>query len=400
MHDQRGAPHEADGQDGHEYETRSTSRGQQPGRPSPQPVPGHAAQHGHDHDHEHGQGHRHGNAEPSLWSKLQHLVAPHSHDAADSVDDALTASTEGMRAVRISLVGLGLTAVVQLVVALTSGSVAVLADTIHNFADASTAIPLWLAFWVSRRPATPRYTYGFGRAEDLAGVFVLLMIVGSAVVAAWESFQKLLNPTPIDHLGWVAAAGLLGCVGNEWVAQYRIRVGERIGSAALVADGYHARTDGLTSLAVLIGAAGVWLGFPRADPMVGLLITLAILLVLKDASVQMWRRLMDAVDPQLIEQATAAARGADGVQDVSAIRARWIGHTIHAEALIVADSELTLRAAHDVAEDARHRMLHAVPRLTSVTVHVDPCGHEGHDHHAALAHHDRRARSDQQANNP
>jgi cation diffusion facilitator family transporter len=317
-------------------------------------------------------------------------VQPHSHDAADSVDDALAGSAEGIRAVRLSLLGLGATAVLQLVVAVVSGSVAVLADTIHNFADASTAIPLWLAFWVSRRPANTRYTYGYGRAEDLAGVFVLLMIVISAIVAAWESLHRLVNPTPIDHLGWVAAAGLLGFLGNEAVAQYRIRVGQRIGSAALVADGFHARTDGLTSLAVLVGAAGVWLGYPRADPIVGLLITLAILIVLKDASIQMWRRLMDAVDPGLIEQATAAARDAPGVQGVSEVRARWIGHTIHAEALIVADCELSLREAHEVAEAARHQMLHAVPKLSSVTVHVDPCEHDGDDSHAAVAHHDQR----------
>jgi cation diffusion facilitator family transporter len=294
------------------------------------------------------------------------------------------------------LLGLGITAVVQLVVAVTSGSVAVLADTVHNFADASTAIPLWLAFWIGRRPPTTRYTYGFGRAEDLAGVFVVLMIVASAIVAAWESIQKLFDPSPIEHLGWVAAAGVFGFIGNELVAQYRIRVGQRIGSAALVADGYHARTDGLTSLAVLFGAAGVWLGFPRADPLVGLLITGAILLVLKDATLQMWRRLMDAVDPDLVVQATHAAQGAAGVQQVSTVRARWIGHTIHAEALIVADCELTLSEAHEIAEDARHRMLHAVPKLSSVTVHVDPCGHAGDDHHAAVAHHDRRERRSRQ----
>ena len=308
------------------------------------------------------------------------------------MDDALTGSEVGIRAVKISLVGLGLTAALQLVVAMASGSVAVLADTIHNFADASTAIPLWLAFWVSRRPANHRYTYGYGRAEDLAGLFVLLMIVVSALIAAWESFQKLLNPEPVSYLGWVAAAGIFGFLGNEAVAQYRIRVGQRIGTA-LVADGYHARTDGLTSLAVVAGAIGVWVGFPRADPIVGLLITLAILVVLKDATLQMWRRLMDAVDPSLIEQATAAAQKAHGVQRVSEMRARWIGHSIHAEALIVADCDLSLREAHEVAEDARHEMLHAVPKLATVTVHVDPCEHDGGNAHEAVAHHDQRRRS-------
>jgi cation diffusion facilitator family transporter len=339
----------------------------------------HADQH-----HEHG-GHSH----DGVWSELQHLFQPHSHDAADAVDQALEGSSEGIRAVQLSLLGLGVTAALQLAVALLSGSVAVLADTIHNFADASTALPLWLAFWVGRKPANARYTYGYGRAEDLAGVFVLLMIIGSAVVAFWESLQKLLHPGQIDHLPWVAAAGLAGFVGNEVVAQYRIRVGTRIGSAALVADGYHARTDGLTSLSVLVGAAGVWLGFPAADPLIGLLITAAILVVLKDAAVQMWRRLMDAVDPALVQRATRAAAEAEGVQAVSEVRARWIGHSVHAEALIVADARLNLGQAHQVAERARHNMLHAVPRLSSVTVHVDPSEQDGTDAHAELAHHDR-----------
>ncbi len=344
---------------------------------------GHGAAHAHGHAHLHQ--HRHGG-----WRGwLTDLLRPHSHDAADSVDDALTASAEGIRAVKLSLLGLGATALIQLAVVMISGSVALLADTIHNFADASTAIPLWLAFSIGRRAPTLRYTYGFGRAEDLAGVFVVLMIAASSAVAAWESVQKLIHPQPITNLGLVAAAAVVGFFGHELVAQYRIRTGERIGSAALVADGYHARTDGLTSLAVLLGALGVWLGFPQADPLVGVGITIAILLILKDAAVQIWHRLMDSVDPELLAQAEHAARSADGVQGVTQVRARWIGHTVHAEALITADCDLTLSQAHTVAEAARHAMLHAVPKLSSVTVHVDPCTHDGSDPHAALAHHDR-----------
>src|SRR5712692_9816027 len=345
---------------------------------------GHGAAHAHGHAHLHQ--HRYGGWRGSLTD----LLRPHSHDAADSVDDALTASAEGIRAVKLSLLGLGATALIQLLVVLVSGSVALLADTIHNFADASTAIPLWLAFSISQRAATRRYTYGFGRAEDLAGVFVVLMIAGSSVIAAWESFQRLLHPQPITNLGFVAAAAIVGCLGNELVAQYRIRTGERIGSAALVADGYHARTDGLTSLAVLLGVLGVWLGFPLADPLVGLVITVAILLILKGAAVQIWHRLMDSVNPELLAKAEQAARSADGVEEVSQVRARWIGHTIHAEALVTADCDLTLSQAHAVAERARHAMLHAVPKLSSVTIHVDPCTHDGSDPHAALAHHDAR----------
>ena len=341
--------------------------------------------HHHDHDHDHDDG--------RLGTAIRHWFRPHSHDASDSIDNALEGSAEGIRVVKLSLLGLGLTALLQLVVVYFSGSVALLADTIHNFADASTALPLWLAFSIGRRAPNRRYTYGYGRAEDIAGVFVVLMIAGSSAIAAWESIQKLLHPEPIGNLVWVGLAGLLGFVGNELVAQYRIGAGERIGSAALVADGYHARTDGFTSLAVVLGAIGVWLGFPQADPLVGLFITVAILLVLSDAALQIWHRLMDAVDPDMIQRAEAAARGANGVEGVSDVRARWLGHNIVADAQIVADCELTLSQAHAVAERARHAMLHAVPKLADVRVHVDPCDHEGIDHHADLAHHDARVRS-------
>lgn len=335
-------------------------------------------EHSHPHDHQH----------DSSTGVLGGLFRTHSHDAADSLDDALAGSAEGIQTVKISLGVLGLTALIQLGVVFVSGSVGLLADAIHNVADASTAIQLWLAFSMSRRQPNDRYTYGYGRAEDVAGVFVVLMIAGSSAIAAWESVQRLLHPQPVSNLAWVSAAAVIGFIGNEAVARYRIRTGERIGSAALIADGYHARTDGFTSLAVLLGALGVALGFPQADPLVGLGITLAILVVLKDAARQIWHRLMDAVDPELLARARAAAQSASGVESVSEIRARWIGHTIHAEVLLTAESTLPLSLAHAVAERARHAMLHAVPKLSMVTVHVDPHSQDGHDHHADVDHHD------------
>jgi cation diffusion facilitator family transporter len=205
---------------------------------------------------------------------------PHSHGAADAIDDALEASTAGIRAVRISLILLAITATLQLVVVMVSGSVALLADTIHNFSDALTAVPLWVAFVLSRRAATRRYTYGYGRVEDLAGLLIVTMIGLSAVLAAYESIRRFLEPQPLTNLGWVLAAALIGFAGNELVAVYRIRVGRRIGSAALVADGVHARTDGFTSLAVVLGVIGVWGGFSLADPVVALLISAAIFILL------------------------------------------------------------------------------------------------------------------------
>ena len=315
------------------------------------------------------------------------MLRPHSHDAADSVDAALEASAEGIRAVKVSLLALGITAALQLVVVAVSGSVALLADTIHNFSDALTALPLWFAFVLGRRPPTRRYTYGYGRAEDLAGVFIVAMIALSAVVAGFESVRRLLDPEPIQAAGWVLVAGLVGFAGNELVAAYRIRVGRRIGSAALVADGLHARTDGFTSLAVVGGAIGVLAGFPLADPLVGLVITVAILAVLRGAGRDVYRRLMDAVDPELVDTAEAAVRAVPGVVGVESLRLRWMGHRVLAEVDITVDPGLGIVAAHDIAEEAHHRLLHEVPRLAEATVHVSPDGRGAHDYHAATAHH-------------
>jgi cation diffusion facilitator family transporter len=299
---------------------------------------------------------------------MSHLLTPHSHDASDSVDTALESSAVGIRAVKISLVVLGITAIAQAVVVALSGSVALAADTIHNFSDALTAVPLWIAFALSTRAATKRFTYGFGRAEDLAGLFVVAMIALSAVIAGYDAVMRLINPVPIEHVGWVAAAGLIGFIGNELVALYRIRVGRRIGSAALVADGLHARTDGFTSLAVLLSAAGVALGFRLADPIVGILITIAILAVLRTAARDVFRRLMDGVDPELVEAAEAALAARPGVTEVRSVRMRWIGHRLHADAAIEIDPSATLEEADSIAHDAEHGLFHAVPKLAQATV--------------------------------
>jgi cation diffusion facilitator family transporter len=335
-------------------------------------------EHGHAHDHEHG---------PGWWRRLRHAVAPHSHDTADQVDSALEASREGMRAVWISLAALGVTAALQAVVYVWSGSVALLGDTLHNLADALTAVPLGIAFMVGRRAATRRYTYGFGRAEDLAGIVIVVFIAASAAVAGFEAVRRLLDPADVSHLPALAAAGLVGFAGNELVARYRIRVGRRIGSAALVADGLHARTDGFTSLGVLASAGGLALGWRRADPVVGLAITAAILVVLAGAARQVYRRLMDAVDPALVDTVEETLRDTGGVLAVGAVHVRWIGHNLRAECEIVVDAGLSVVEAHKIAVDAEHRLLHAVPRLAAALVHADPEAHAGTDHHEPVAHH-------------
>lgn len=175
-------------------------------------------------------------------------------------DPAMANTARGAWAVKWSFAGLLATAVIQGVIAAPSGSAALLADTIHNFGDAITAVPLWIAFALARVKPGRRFSYGYGRVEDLAGFAIVLIILGSALGAGYHSLFRLLHPEPVEYVWAVAAASGLGFVGNEAVAWLRIKVGRQIGSAALVADGYHARADGLTSLSVLLGAGGVCWG--------------------------------------------------------------------------------------------------------------------------------------------
>lgn len=322
-----------------------------------------------------------------LYRRLRHALRPHSHESADRVDAAMEASARGIRALWISFAGLGATTVIQAAVVAISGSVALLGDTLHNAADTLTAIPLGVAFLLGRRPPTRRYTYGYGRAEDLAGIVIVLTIAISAVFAARESIDRLLAPQEIRHVGVVAAAALVGFAGNELVARYRIRVGRQIGSAALVADGLHARTDGFTSLAVLAGAGGAALGWDRADPIAGLIITVAILAVLHQAAREVYGRLMDAVDPAIVDRAEETLRRTPGVLGIGQVRLRWIGHRLRAECEVIVEPFSTVVEAHRVAVEAEHNLIHAIPRLTAAIVHADPLPHDGVDHHAVLADH-------------
>ncbi|MGW6737265.1 cation diffusion facilitator family transporter [Streptomyces sp. NPDC055013] len=341
-----------------------------------------------EHDHAHDHPHPHDHSPTGLRQRLAHLLTPHSHETADKLDSALESSARGMRALWVSLAVLGLTALAQAVVVVASGSVALLGDTVHNTADALTAVPLGIAFVLGRRAATRRFTYGYGRAEDLAGIAIVLTIAASAAFAAWTAVDRLLDPRPMQQIPAVAVAALVGFAGNEWVARYRIRVGRAIGSAALVADGLHARTDGFTSLAVLLSAGGAAFGWQLADPIVGLAITAAITLVLRDAAREVFRRVMDAVDPALVDRAERALREVEGVRGVGELRLRWIGHRLRAEVAVVVDGEATVRQAHSIAVDAEHALLHAVPRLTAALVHADPAPVPGEaDPHHALAHH-------------
>jgi len=342
------------------------------------------------HDHEHAEG-RHGEHsrehDPRLLARIQHVVRPHSHDAADKVDAEAEASAAGIRALWISLSVLGATAVIQAIVVTFSGSIALLGDTLHNAVDALTALPLGVAFVVGRHAANRRYTYGYGRAEDLAGLAVVVFITASSALAAYAAVDRLASPRPVTNLVAVAVAAGIGFAGNELVARYRIQAGRKIGSAALVADGLHARTDGFTSLAVLVGVGGAALGWDWADPVVGLVITAAILAVLWQAAREIYRRLMDAVDPALVDQAERTLRVTPGVLGAGHVRLRWIGHQLHAECEVVVDGNATAVEAHQVAVAAEHNLLHALPRLKAALVHADPQAAPGRDLHALLESH-------------
>ncbi len=305
--------------------------------------------HGHAHGHGHGQheGHAHGVINPSI------------------------ATTErGVWAVKWSFVLLIVTALLQAAVVVLSGSVALFADTVHNFGDALTAVPLWIAFALARRPPSRTFTYGLGRAEDLAGVVVVLIILASAIVAGYESVDRLLHPRPIELFGWVAVAGVIGFIGNEAVAVFRIKVGREIDSAALIADGYHARTDGLTSLAVVIGALGVALGYPMADPLVGLMITVVILGIVWQSGRAVFTRILDGVDSRILDEVHHAAEHVSGIERVLDVNARWMGHRLYVDVAIEVDRSQPVARVEALVKALRDELGRHLPALKAANVRI------------------------------
>ncbi len=324
------------------------------------------------HGHSHGEGETHEHAHATgIFGWFQNTFA-HSHSAADKIDATMESHERGIWALKISLVGLLITAGLQLAVYLISGSVGLLADLIHNFADAGTSIPLWIAFALARRGTSRRFTYGYGKSEDVAGVVIILIIFFSACVAAYESVMKIIHPQPVTNLDWVAVAAFIGFLGNEAVAVFRIKVGKEIGSAALIADGHHARVDGFTSLAVLIGVAGVYFGFPILDPLVGVAITIAILFIVKDATISIFLRLLDGIEPELLKQIEHAPTHVPGVLAIKDIRARWLGHKVHCDLTIEVEPNLTVKSANEISEKVEAALLTHVRQLGNAVVHVHP----------------------------
>jgi cation diffusion facilitator family transporter len=323
--------------------------------------------------HFHAHAHVHSCNHPQDYS----CTHPHAHSHGHShthgtVDPSILATNKGLWAVKWSFIGLMITAVLQIIIFFKSGSVALLADTIHNFGDASTAIPLAIAFSLAGRKPSKCFSYGYGRVEDLAGIIIVLLILFSAVVAGYESVNRFLNPQPVEHLHAVAIAAIIGCIGNEVVAQFRMKVGKEIGSAALIADGYHARVDGFTSLAVLIGVVGIWFGYPIIDPLIGILITIGILKIVLDSSKLVFTRLLDGVEPEVIDKVKNIAESVEGVCEVTDLRVRWIGHRLHAEINASVSPSLSVGEGHEIANVIREKLLENFSYLSGTIIHVDP----------------------------
>ena len=323
--------------------------------------------------------HAHTHAHPhDAWTAHRHTHGP--------VDPTILTTQRGLWAIKWSLVGLGATALIQGVIVWLSGSVALLADTIHNVGDAATALPLWMAFALARRPPSQRFTYGLGRAEDLAGVIIVGLILWSASVAGYQSLSRLLNPQPIAYLGAVAVAALIGFLGNEAVALLRLKVGREIGSAALMADGYHARVDGWTSLAVFVGTMETWYGYPVVDSIVGLVIALAILRIVWESGGAIFTRLLDGVEPTVLEEIKHVVRHTPEVHEVTQVRVRWVGHRLHAELNIAVRPQLSVTQGHAIAIEVRHQLLHHLPHCADALIHVDPVEASGEEHHRVAEH--------------
>jgi len=295
-----------------------------------------------------------------------------SHQHSHIVDPAIISTERGIWAVKWSFVSLMVTALLQVIVVLLSDSIALLADTIHNFGDAVTAVPLWFAFVLARKEASKRFSYGYGRMEDLAGLLIVVVIFGSAIFTGYHSVQRLLHPREIGYLWVVVGASIIGFLGNEAVALFRIKIGKDIGSAALVAEGHHARVDGLTSLSVLLGALGVWLGYPLADPIVGLAITVVILRIVWSSGKSVFTRLLDGVDPDIIDDIRRVAADTQGVAEVGNVRVRWLGHRLHTEVEIGVNPDLSVEQGHHVAVEVDYKLINELTYISNSSIHIYP----------------------------
>jgi cation diffusion facilitator family transporter len=353
-------------------------------------INGHEHEHAHAHGLEHGHeenDHEHAHGVTGTLASILHLGG-HKHDHGELAgDSAIRDNALGIRTISVAMSLLGLTTVFQIIVFLMSGSVSLLGDTVHNFGDAINAIPLLFAFWLTGHVANKRYTYGYGRAEDLAGVLIVLSIGFSAFYILWESLNRLFNPVPLYNPGWVASAAIIGFAGNELAAIVQIRAGKRIGSDALVANGVHARVDGLTSLAVLVAAIGAFLGYPVVDAIIGIIMGIVIVFITKDAAKSIWYRLMDAVDPLIVDRAEEVIKEHPDVKGIQRLQMRWIGHRLQAEAVIAIDADLDATQCNAISEHISHHLYHAIPNLSETTIACVPWSRDGKTFYCETSHH-------------
>jgi cation diffusion facilitator family transporter len=315
------------------------------------------------------------------------LAGTHAHPANLT---GAQGTREGLRAIRLAAVALGASAAVRLTIAVLSGSVGLLAAGLDDLGDVLTTVVLSVAFIASRRAADRRYTFGYQRFEDLSGVLVVAVIWGSAAFATYEAVMRLTGDHQVTRLGIAMTAAVLGLLANGFAGVYKIRVGRRIGSEPLIADGKHALTDSLSSVAAFGGLLGVKAGHPIADPIAAFVVVLAIVAVAVDATRRVLARLLDAVDPTIVGQIEHIAKHTDGVASIGRVQARWAGRSLYVTLTVAADGNKSLTDTHTIAENVAHRILHDVPGVAQVDVHVDPWEPHGDEAHARTAKHDSR----------
>jgi cation diffusion facilitator family transporter len=315
------------------------------------------------------------------------VAGTHAHPASLTGAEG---TREGLRAIRLAAIALGASAGIRLTIAAMSGSVGLLAAGLDDLGDVLTTIALSVAFVASRRAADRRYTFGYQRFEDLSGVLVVAVIWASVAFATYEAITKLAGDHEVTRIGIAMGAAALGLLANGFAGVYKIRVGRRISSEPLVADGKHALADGLSSIAALGGLIAVRAGYPAADPIAAFVVVLAIVAVAVDATRRVLARLLDAVDPTIVGRIEHSAKHTAGVASLGRVQARWAGRSLYVTITVAADGHLSLDETHTIAENVAHAILHDVPGVAQVDVHVDPWEPHGDQAHARTAKHDAR----------
>jgi cation diffusion facilitator family transporter len=300
------------------------------------------------------------------------VSAGHSHSSAHY------GNKDAVRAVIVSAVALGLAALAEITASLLSGSASVLADGLHNAGDVLTSFILLFTFALVRRPATRRFSSGYGRFEDVATLLIIVVIIVTAAVAASESVAKLIYPATYSNIPLTLGAALIGVIANLGVSEYKLRVGRGIGSESLEADGIHSRVDALVSAGAFVGIGLAGLGFKIADPIAGILITIAIVFVLAGTVKQLFYRMMDAVDPTIADEITNAAKSVSGVLQIHDLRVRWVGRELVAVMHVAMNPKSTLEDAHALAMRVEEAVCHEVP-AARLEIHMDP-GTAKHKH--------------------